>query len=194
MGFSHRDASEIPTNDPRPADLRRAPSLVLVNTGSGKGKTSAAMGVVMRGVARGWRVAVVQFLKSGTWRTGEEKICRRLDVDWWNAGEGFTWDSDDLDQDKGVAAAGWEIARELISAGNHHLVVLDEVTYPLNWSWIDLDDALETIRDRPTHVNIVCTGRDAPDRLIEIADTVSEILDVKHAYRAGFRAMKGIDF
>ena len=189
-----RDPSEIPTDDPRPADLRRAPSLVLVNTGPGKGKTSAAMGVVMRGVARGWQVAVVQFLKSGTWRSGEEKICRRLDVDWWNTGEGFTWDSDDLDQDKGVAAAGWHIARELISAGNHHLVVLDEVTYPLNWSWIDLDDALDTIRDRPRHVNIVCTGRDAPDRLIEIADTVSEIRDVKHAYRAGFRAMKGIDF
>lgn len=189
-----REATDIPTDDPRPDDLRRAPSLVLVNTGPGKGKTSAAIGVVVRAVARGWPVAVVQFLKSGAWRTGEEKVCRDLGVDWWAMGEGFTWDSDDLTQDQAVSAAAWEHARTLIGAGNHQLVVLDEVTYPINWGWIDIADVVATIEGRPEHVNIICTGRKAAQALIDVADTVSEIADVKHAYRAGIRAKKGIDF
>jgi cob(I)alamin adenosyltransferase len=189
-----RDPSDIPVEDPRPTDLRRAPSLVLVNTGPGKGKTTAAMGVVIRGVARGWPMAVIQFIKSGKWRTGEEEICRQLGVEWWALGDGFTWDSDDLDQDTATAGAAWDRARELIAAGDHQLIVLDEVTYPINWGWIDLADVVDVIRNRPSHVNIVCTGRSAPQELIDIADTVSEITAVKHAYRAGFRAKKGIDY
>lgn len=189
-----RDATDIPTDDPRPDGLKRAPSLVLVNTGPGKGKTSAAMGVVIRGLGRGWPVAVVQFLKSGKWHTGEEKVCRKLGVEWWAMGEGFTWDSPDLTQDQALAAAAWDHARSLIEAGDHQIVVLDEVTYPINWEWIDIDEVVETIKSRPSNVNIVCTGRKAHPRLIEVADTVSEIADVKHAYRAGFRAKKGIDF
>lgn len=189
-----RDPSDIPVEDPRPTDLRRASSLVLVNTGPGKGKTTAAMGVVIRGVARGWPMAVIQFIKSGKWRTGEEKICRQLGVEWWALGDGFTWDSDDLDQDTAMAGAAWDRARELIAAGDHQLIVLDEVTYPINWGWIDLADVVDVIRNRPNHVNIVCTGRSAPQELIDIADTVSEITAVKHAYRAGFRAKKGIDY
>ncbi|MGE3619458.1 MAG: cob(I)yrinic acid a,c-diamide adenosyltransferase [Acidimicrobiia bacterium] len=189
-----REPDDIPTDDPRPDGLRRAPSLVLVNTGPGKGKTSAAMGVVVRAVARGWPVAVVQFLKSGTWRTGEEKVCRQLGVDWWAMGEGFTWDSTDLTQDQAVALAAWRHAEALIAAGDHQLVVLDEVTYPLNWGWVDLAEVVTAVRGRPEHVNIICTGRNAPPALVEVADTVSEIADVKHAYRAGIRAKKGIDF
>jgi cob(I)alamin adenosyltransferase len=174
--------------------LRRAPSLVLVNTGPGKGKTTAAMGVVMRGVGRGWPVAVVQFLKSGNWRTGEEKVCRQLGVDWWAMGEGFTWDSADLTQDQALAAAAWAHAKTLITAGDHQLIVLDEVTYPINWEWIDIADVVATIVARPEHVNVICTGRNAHQDLIDIADTVSEIGVVKHAYKAGIRAKKGIDF
>jgi cob(I)alamin adenosyltransferase len=189
-----RAPEDIPTDDPRPDDLRRVPSLVLVNTGNGKGKTSAAMGVVMRSVARGWPVAVVQFLKSGTWKTGEEKVGRQLGVEWFAIGEGFTWDSDDLTEDQAVAARAWEKAAELIAAGDHQLVVLDEVTYPLNWGWIDLDTALAAITGRPDHVNVVCTGRNAPARLIEIADTVTEMQVVKHAYQQRIRAKKGIDY
>jgi len=189
-----RDPAEIPTDDPRPGGLRRAPSLVLVNTGPGKGKTSAAMGVVLRALAREWRVAVVQFLKSGRWRTGEEKMCRQLGVDWWAEGEGFTWDSEDLDLDRAVAAGAWAHARSLILAGDHRLVVLDEITYPMNWGWIDTDEVAATIRGRPEHVNVVATGRNAPAALIEVADTVADIGDVKHAYRAGIRAMRGIDY
>jgi cob(I)alamin adenosyltransferase len=188
------DADDVPTDDPRPADLRRAPSLVLVNTGPGKGKTTAAMGVAMRGVGRGWRVAVVQFLKSGNWRTGEEQVARQLGVDWWAMGEGFTWDSTDLSVDQAMAASAWEQAKRAIVAGDHQLVVLDEITYPINWAWIALDDVVATIVGRPSHVNIVCTGRDAPTGLIDIADTVTEMHVVKHAYEAGIRAKKGIDF
>ena len=112
-----READDIPTDDPRPAELQRAPSLVLVNTGPGKGKTSAAIGVVVRAVGARLDVAVVQFLKSGTWRTGEEKVCKQLGVDWWAMGEGFTWDSDDLTQDQAVAAGAWEHAKALIGNG-----------------------------------------------------------------------------
>lgn len=188
------DATDIPTEDPRPNELRRAPSLVLVNTGPGKGKTTAAMGVVMRGVGRGWPVAVVQFLKSGNWHTGEEKIGRQLGVDWWAMGDGFTWDSADLTVDEAVAAGAWEHARRLIGAGDHRLVVLDEITYPINWGWIDIADVVATLRARPSQVNVILTGRDAPAALIDIADTVTEMGAVKHAYEAGIRAKKGIDF
>ena len=192
--MSTRDPSDIPTDDPRPDDLKRAPSIVLVNTGHGKGKTSAAIGVVVRAVGRGWPVAVVQFLKSGTWRTGEEKVCRDLGVDWWAMGAGFTWDSADLTQDQAISAHAWEHARAVIEAGDHPLVVLDEITYPMNWGWIDTAAVLAAINQRPPHVNIMCTGRNAPAALIEIADTVTDMTNVKHAYQQGIRAKKGIDF
>jgi cob(I)alamin adenosyltransferase len=189
-----REPQDIPTVDPRPDDLRRAPSLVLVNTGSGKGKTSAAMGVVVRGVARGWPVAVVQFLKSGRWRTGEEKVARQLGVDWFAHGEGFTWESEDLTEDQAAAVGAWSTARDLLASGAHQLVVLDEVTYPVNWGWIGVDELVGAIRDRPSHVNVVCTGRNAPAELVAVADTVTEMQVVKHAYQQRIRAKKGIDY
>lgn len=192
--MTDRQPSDIPTDDPRPDDLRRAPSLVLVNTGNGKGKTSAAMGVVIRGVGRGWPVAVVQFLKSGNWRTGEEKVCRDLGVDWWAMGAGFTWDSPDLTQDQAIALQAWEHSRSIVGAGDHQLVVLDEITYPMNWGWIDAADVIATITGRPQHVNVVCTGRNAPPELVAIADTVTDMTQVKHAYQQGIRAKKGIDY
>jgi cob(I)alamin adenosyltransferase len=184
---------EPPTEDPRPR-LRAARSLVIVNTGDGKGKSTAAFGIVLRALARDWRVAVVQFLKSGDWHTGEEQIARQLGVDWRAIGEGFTWDSADLSEDEAVARRAWDEAATLIRAGEHRLVVLDEITYPLNWGWLDLDETLATIRDRPADVNIVATGRDAPDALIELADTVTEMRSIKHAYDRGIAAKKGIDY
>lgn len=181
-----------PTQHVRPATVRK-PSLVLVNTGDGKGKSTAAWGVLVRAVARGWRVAVVQFLKSGDSKVGEEKVGRQLGVDWWAIGEGFTWDSTDLTRDEAVARAAWAHARDVIAAGEHDLVILDEVTYPVNWRWIDLAEVLATIEGRPQPVNVALTGRDAPDALIELADTVTEMRNVKHAYDAGVSARKGID-
>ncbi|MEX0665374.1 MAG: cob(I)yrinic acid a,c-diamide adenosyltransferase [Acidimicrobiia bacterium] len=183
-----------PTEDPRPAGMRSAPSLVIVNTGDGKGKSTAAFGVVMRAVARGWRVVVIQFLKSGEWKVGEEETARRLGVDWEAMGEGFTWDSAKLTEDEAMAKAAWARAAELIRAGEHQLVVLDEITYPMNWKWINPAEVVETIRDRPSAVSVIATGRDAPATLVEIADTVTEMRNVKHAYDSGIVAKKGIDY
>ena len=186
--------TDPPPEDPRPDGLRRAESLVLVNTGDGKGKSSAAFGVVMRSVARDWRVAVVQFIKSGTWQTGEEKVARRLGVNWWTLGEGFSWDSEDLDEDRATAVEAWRHARSLLEADDHRLVVLDEVTYPVNWGWLDINEVVTAIRDRSPKVNVVVTGRNAPEQLVAVADTVTEMRNVIHAYAAGLRALKGVDY
>jgi cob(I)alamin adenosyltransferase len=182
------------TEDPRPDDLHRAPSVVVVNTGDGKGKSSAAFGVMIRSLARGWPVAVVQFVKSGKWHVGEEKIGRDLGAAWHNVGDGFTWDSDNLEHDKALAREGWATAAEIITSGDFRLVVLDELTYLCTWGWIDTAGVVTAIRDRPPHVNVVITGRDAPAELIEIADTVTEMRKVKHAYDAGITAIKGIEY
>lgn len=188
------DPGDVPLADPRPDELRRARSLVVVNTGHGKGKSSAAFGVMIRGVARGWTVGVVQFVKSGKWHVGEEKVGRQLGVEWFSVGDGFTWDSTDLDHDKALAQAGWEHAAALLAAGGHTLLVFDELTYLCNWGWLDTDEVAAAIRDRPDHVNVVVTGRDAPDALIDVADTVTEMREIKHAYQRGIRAKRGIDF
>jgi cob(I)alamin adenosyltransferase len=183
-----------PTDSPIRPELRRAPSLVLINTGDGKGKSTAAFGVMLRGVARGWKVAVLQFVKGGEWKVGEEKVGRELGVDWHALGGGFTWDSDDLAGDKARAAEAWAVAADIIAAGDHQLVVLDELTYLCNWEWLDVDTVAAAIRDRPGHVSIVITGRDAPQQLVDVADTVTEMRHVKHAYDDGIRAMRGIDY
>ena len=182
-----------PTDPPRKGSVR-ATSLLLINTGDGKGKSTAAFGTVMRAVARGWRVAVIQFLKSGKWHVGEEKVARELGVDWWAVGDGFTWESSDLDESQAIAAAGWEHAKERITSGEYDLIVLDEVTYPVNFGWIDLGDVVNALQSRPTSVNVILTGRDAPPGLIEIADTVTEMRKVKHAFDAGIKARRGIDY
>ena len=183
-----------PIEHQHPPELRRAQSLVLVNTGDGKGKSTAAFGTMLRAVARGWPVAVVQFLKSGKWQVGEEKAARQLGVDWYAIGEGFTWDSDDLTQDEAVAREAWRQAAALLASGDHRLVVLDEITYPMNWGWIGTDDVLAAVRDRAPRTTVICTGRDAPAALLDLADTATEMVERKHAYRSGIRAMKGIDY
>ena len=188
------ESNAVPTQHQNPPSRRQA-SVILVHTGDGKGKSSSAFGVVLRAVARDWKVGVVQFLKSGKWQVGEEKVCRdRLGVDWYAIGEGFTWESKDLSEDQAVAAAAWAHARSMIEAGEHRLVVLDEITYPMNWGWISTDEVLDVLRARPEQVNVVLTGRDAPEALVEVADTVTEMRKVKHAYDTGVLAKKGIDY
>ncbi|RZV46454.1 MAG: cob(I)yrinic acid a,c-diamide adenosyltransferase [Acidimicrobiales bacterium] len=171
-----------------------AKSIVVLNTGDGKGKSSAAFGVMVRGVARGWNIAVIQFIKSGEWNVGEEKVGRQLGVDWHNEGEGFTWNSDDIEKDKELAREGWDKAAAIIEAGQHELVILDELTYLINWGWIEPEPVYEAIRNRPERVNLVITGRDAPQGLIDVADTVSEVKKVKHAFDEGILAKRGIDY
>lgn len=183
-----------PTRPPPRAPRAEARSLVLVHTGDGKGKSTAAFGTMLRAVARGWRVAVVQFVKSGEWRVGEEQVGRRLGVDWWTLGDGFTWDSDDMDRTQAVAVAAWRAAQRIIAAGGHELVVLDEITYPLNWGWVDATAVEAALLDRPPTVHIIATGRDAPGWLVDLADTVTEMRPVKHAFDRGVMARRGIDY
>jgi cob(I)alamin adenosyltransferase len=174
-----------PTEHENPAEPQRGRSVVILYTGDGKGKSS---------FARDWKVAVVQFVKSGQWKVGEEKVGRQLGAEWWAIGEGFTWLSDDLTKDEAVAQEAWRHAKETILAGEHQLVILDELTYPVNWGWLDADDVVATLRDRPSNVSVVVTGRDAPDALVDVADTVTDMRKVKHAYDAGIMARKGLDY
>jgi cob(I)alamin adenosyltransferase len=180
--------------EPVKPPLSRQRSLVLVNTGDGKGKSTAAFGVVLRGVARGWRVAVIQFVKSDKWKVGEERICRELGVEWAQTGDGFSWLSDNLERSRALAGAAWQLARETIAAGRHELVVLDEITYPINWGWIAGEEVVAALHVRPKQVNVIATGRDAPEELIAVADTVTEMRKVRHAYDRGVRAKRGLDF
>lgn len=183
-----------PTNDPRPKSLKTPKSLIIVNTGDGKGKSSSAFGTALRGRARGWRVGVVQFLKSPEWVTGEQLMAEPMGMEMWTLGEGFTWDSGDLTKDEAEARAAWQHGKQLVDSGEYRLVVFDEITYPLNWGWIDADEVAETFRSRPANVSLVLTGRNAPQWLIDMADTVTEMKKVKHAFDSGIAAKKGIDY
>lgn len=175
-------------------ELRSAPSLVLVNTGHGKGKSTAAFGTLLRSRGRDWPTAVVQFIKSGRWRTGEEAMMRQLGVDWFAAGDGFSWESNDLDESQAKAVAAWGFTRDLIAAGSHRMILLDEISYPMNWGWIDIAEVVSVLRDRPDDVSVFLTGREMPDPVISVADTVTEMVPVKHAFQQGIRARRGIDY
>jgi cob(I)alamin adenosyltransferase len=174
--------------------MARAQSIVLVNTGHGKGKSSAAFGVMVRGWARGWNVGVVQFLKSGKWKVGERKLAEQLDIEWHTLGDGFTWESTDLERTAELGREAWAVAAAKLASGDYDLLILDELTYPMKYGWVAVDDVVAAIRDRAPKTSVVVTGRNAPDELIEVADTVTEMRKVKHAYDNGISAMKGIEF
>jgi cob(I)alamin adenosyltransferase len=168
--------------------------MLIVNTGDGKGKSSSAFGVMLRAVARGWNVIVIQFIKSDKWQTGEKKMAEQLGVTWITGGDGFTWESDDMDATAGAARDAWSKAAAAISSGDFDLVILDEATYPVTFEWIDVGDVIHVLEQRPGNVNVIITGRDADQRLIDLADTVTEMHKVKHAFDAGIVARKGLDF
>jgi cob(I)alamin adenosyltransferase len=174
--------------------MARAQSIVLVNTGHGKGKSSAAFGVMVRGWARGWRVGVVQFLKSGKWKVGERKLAEQLDIEWHTLGDGFTWESSDLERTAELGREAWAVARAKLASGDYDLLIFDELTYPMKYGWVEVDEVVAAIRDRAPKTSVVVTGRDAPEALVEVADTVTEMRKVKHAYDEGISAMKGIEF
>lgn len=175
-------------------ELRSAPSLVLVNTGHGKGKSTAAFGTLLRSRGREWPTAVVQYMKSGKWRTGEEAMLRQLGVEWYSAGDGFSWESEDLEESQAKAVAAWEFSRGLIQAGAHRMILLDEISYPIAWGWIDAAEVAQVLRDRPEEVSVILTGREMAPEVIEVADTVTEMVKVKHAFDEKIRAKRGIDY
>jgi len=172
----------------------RAPSLVIINTGHGKGKSSSAFGVMGRGWARGWKVAVVQFVKGGKWKVGERKLAEHLGIEWSTMGDGFTWESTDLDETVAKGRHAWEVSRAKLASGDYDLLILDELTYAVTYGWIDVADVVDGITGRAPKTNVVITGRDAAPELIEIADTVTEMRKVKHAYDRGIKARKGIEY
>ena len=174
--------------------MSRADSIVLLNTGHGKGKSSAAFGVMTRGWARGWNVAVVQFIKGGKWKTGERKLADQLGIEWHVLGDGFTWESTDMDETIAKGRHAWSIAAGKLASGDHQLVILDEVTYAVKYGWVHVDDVVGAVRDRAPKTSVVLTGRDAAPELIEVADTVTEMRKIKHAYDQGIKAVKGIEY
>jgi len=174
------------------AHAERDKGLLLVLTGNGKGKSTSAFGMVARALGHQMKVAVAQFIK-GRGDTGEEAFFRAQGVTWHVLGEGFTWETQNLARDIETAQQGWEVVRELLSDPQIHLVVLDELTYPIKYGWLDLDTVLADLAARPPQQHVIITGRGAPDALCEAADTVTEMHDIKHAFRDGVRAQRGID-
>jgi len=168
--------------------------LVIVNTGKGKGKTTAAMGLLLRAWGQGLRVCILQFIKARTANWGEEKAARKMGMEMIPLGGGFTWLSDNIEHDKALAREGWEICRQKMLSGNFDLVVLDELTYVLKYGWLSWEDVRDTLDQRPAGMHVVVTGRYAPPELVAYADLVSEIIEVKHPYHTGVKAQKGIEF
>ncbi len=173
---------------------RKPKSLLLVNTGNGKGKTTAALGVMFRAWGRGLRVCMLQFIKTATSNYGEHRAAKKIGIEIVPLGGGFTWLSKDIERDKALARELWEQSKERIASGAYDLVVLDEFTYPLIYGWLPVDEVIETLRQRPEHVSVIITGRDAPQPLIDAADTVTEMREIKHPYQQGITALAGIDY
>lgn len=168
--------------------------LVILNTGKGKGKTTAALGLLFRAWGQGLRVCMLQFIKARTANWGEEKAARKAEIEIHPLGDGFTWLSKDIEKDKELARQGWEICKLKILSGDYDLIVLDEMTYVLKYGWLAWEEVHQVLEQRPEGMHIVITGRYAIPELIEYADTVSEITDIKHHYDAGVKAQKGIEF
>lgn len=167
--------------------------LLVVLTGPGKGKSSSAFGMVARALGHGIRVGVAQFIK-GRSDVGEVEFFRlQRNLTWHVLGEGFTWETQDLARDTEKARQGWEIAREMLRNPALGLVVLDELTFPLRYRYLDLDEVLTDVLGRPRMQHVVITGRGAPEALVKVADTVTDMRVVKHAFKAGVKAQKGID-
>ena len=175
---------------------RRNRPLVMVHTGDGKGKSTAAFGLALRGWNQGWSIAVFQFVKSAKWRLGEQTAFEQLGIEWHKMGSGWSWSRKQGDEEDHAAAAveGWAEIKRRIAAEQHDLLLLDEFTYPINWGWVDVDDVVETLATRPGHQHVVITGRRADPRLVEVADLVTEMTKVKHPMDVGQKGQKGIEW
>lgn len=182
-------------NVEKPSGDRRG--LLIVNTGDGKGKSTAAFGLALRAHGRqhvhGKPVKIYQFMKVPSARFGEHRMFEQLGLPIEGLGDGFSWKSQDLEHSAQLARDGWARAKATILAGTHFLVVLDEITYPLIYGWLPLEGVLQTLRDRPKDVHVVLTGRRCPEEIIELADTVTEMKLIKHAFKAGVPAQRGIE-
>ena len=169
--------------------------LVIVNTGNGKGKSTAAFGTLFRAWGRGMRVSVIQFIKAETGNWGEIRAARQLNIDWHAMGDGFTWDSKDIDQTIEKIKNAWAFAQAQIVSGKFDLVVLDEMTYAFHGNLLDVNEVIAWLKEhKPPELHIIITGRDAPPELIDYADMVTEMREIKHPYTRGIKAQPGIEF
>jgi cob(I)alamin adenosyltransferase len=182
------------SDEPRRRKPRDKPLLIVI-TGHGKGKSTSAFGMLLRSWSRGYRCGVFQFVKSGKWKVGEARAAEALGgIDWEKMGDGWTWISKDLEESADRARAGWEGVKRFIAEEKYEFLLLDELTYPIKYGWLDEEDVVRTLRDRPGFQHVVVTGRDAPRSLIDAADLVSEVTKVKHPMDAGIRAQQGIEW
>lgn len=191
MSASAPDRGSADTRRRKPRDR----PLVIVVTGTGKGKSTSAFGMLLRSWARGYRCGVFQFVKSGKWKVGEQRAALALGgIDWEKVGDGWSWLSRDLTESADLAREGWAEVKRAIEAERYEFLLLDEITYPITWGWIDVEDVVTTLRERPGFQHIVLTGRNAAAELIAAADLVSEVVSVKHSMEQGIRAQQGIEW
>ncbi|WP_119273936.1 cob(I)yrinic acid a,c-diamide adenosyltransferase [Taklimakanibacter deserti] len=169
--------------------------LIIVHTGKGKGKSTAAFGMVFRCIGHGMKAGVVQFVK-GAWATGERTVLEKFPdlVTIKAMGEGFTWETQDRERDIAHARAGWEEAKRMIADPQYELVLLDELNIVLRYDYLPTEEVVETLRNKPADKHVIVTGRNAKDELIEIADLVTEMEQIKHPFRSGIKAQKGIEY
>ena len=186
-----------PTEKPYEKAEGERRGLVIVNTGDGKGKSTAAFGLALRAFGRTHvhhkRVKIFQFMKVPTARFGEHRMFEQLGIPIEGMGDGFSWKSQDLEHSAQLARDGWEKAKAAIMSGDYFLIALDEMTYPLIYGWMPLDDVLQTLQNRPKDVHVVITGRRCPPEIMALADTVTEMTKIKHAFNAGIPAQRGIE-
>jgi len=181
---------------PDPVRKRKKKGLIIVHTGNGKGKSSSAIGMVVRSAIHGFPVGVVQFIK-GKWKTAEQKLPGLFPgkIDWHVMGEGFTWDTKNRGRDVEAGTKAWEKAKEMIRSKKYRLILLDEINYALKYEFLPLDDVLATLRKKDPNLHVILTGRDAKPELIELADLVTEMKEIKHPYKTqGVLAQQGIEF
>ena len=186
---------------------RRNQPLVVIHTGDGKGKSTAAFGLALRGWNQGWSIGVFQFVKSAKWRFGEQSALEALGkvheqtgaggaVEWHKMGAGWSWSRKvGTDDDHATAAReGWQEIKRRLAAQVHQLYVLDEFTYPINWGWVDVDDVASTLTGRPGHQHVIITGRNAEPRLLQVASLVTEMTKIKHPFDSGQKGQRGIEW
>lgn len=191
LSTAEADAARV-----RARQSNKRKGLVILNTGTGKGKTTAALGLLMRAWGRGMRVGGVQFLKHENAKFGEVRAVERMGIELTPMGDGFTWTSRDLDETRAKALHGWAVAKEKIASGGYDVFLLDEFTYLMHFGWVDTTEVVTWLREnKPERLHVVITGRDAPPAFVEFADLVTEMKLVKHPFRdQGIRAQPGIEF
>ena len=173
--------------------MSTAKGLLMINTGNGKGKTTAALGLMLRAWGNDMKVVMLQFVKSPRRQTGEQKAAKRVGLEIHTVGGGFVFDPEDTGIHRERAVQQWAAARQKLLSGAYDMVVLDELTYPLQFGWISVDEVVNVLKERPRNLHVVVTGRNAPQPLIDLADTVVEMTDIKHHFRSGIKAQRGVE-